>query len=459
MIMADLDFFFNPKTIAIIGASDSMRFGYTTTKYLLNSKFKTFPVHLYKKEILGYPAFKSIKDIPEEIELAIILVSNKYVLQAVQECIDKGVKGIIIESAGFAETRKEKFIKMQDEIADLINSSSVRVIGPNCVGLTNFHNEFSSSDIDFKNVPIGNISIIAQSGVLGNVFVDWGAGQNMGFSKAITLGNKIDVDEVDMLDFLNDDEDTKAIALYLEGTKRGEELKSVLKRMKKPIIVLKNGRSEIGSNAVKSHTASIAGNDKIYDALFKQNPRILRVDNFYEMFDIAHIFSTQPLPKGKNIAVITGSGSLGILACDNIVKQGLFLAQLSDNTLNKIKAVIPDWVSIKGTIDLGPSMLTSFLPSLDAIMRDPNVHCLLFIFCVPKGPLQQMKPTFAPYFKMMNELSKEYKIPCICACFGSRWVFDFVSEAALKFNIPVIDRIENAIKAFRMMYDYASQIV
>ena len=145
MIMTDIDFFFNPKSIAIIGASDSMRFGYTTTKYLLNSKFKTFPVHIYKKEILGHTAYKNIGEIPVPIELAIILVSNKFVLQAVKDCIDKGVKGIIIESAGFAETRKEKFIKMQKEITNLINSSSVRVIGPNCVGLTNFNNEFSSS--------------------------------------------------------------------------------------------------------------------------------------------------------------------------------------------------------------------------------------------------------------------------------------------------------------------------
>ncbi|MFX1394893.1 MAG: acetate--CoA ligase family protein [Promethearchaeota archaeon] len=459
--MTEIDFFFEPKSIAIIGASDTLRFGFTTTKYLLNSKFKTFPVHLYKKEILGHKAYKNIKDIPEDIELAILLVPNERVLQTIKDCAEKGVKGIIIETAGFAETGENKYINIQNEILKIAKEKNIRIIGPNCVGLTNFNNEFSSAEVDFNNVVKGKISVIAQSGVLGNVFIDWAAGQKIGFSKAITLGNKIDIDEIDMLDYLNADHDTNVITLYLEGTKRGNEFKQILKQMRKPVLILKNGRSESGSNAIKSHTASIAGNDKIYNAIIKQNPGVFRVNNFYEMFNIAQVFSTQPLPKGKNVAIITGSGSLGILACDEIEKQTLSLAKLNEETINKIKAAIPKWVSIKGTIDLGPSMATSFIPSLKAILNDNNVDSLLFIFCIPRGPLQQFKQLsiiIESYFRLMKKLLTKVNKPCICVCFGSRWVFDFVLKNASKFDIPVMSRIKHAIKALKMMYQYAQHL-
>jgi len=455
--MTDLDFFFKPQTIAIIGASDTMRFGYTTTRYLLKSKFKTYPVHLTKSEILGHKAYKNIKDIPDEIELAIILIGNEHVPQAIKDCIDKGVKGIILESAGFAETGLDKNIKLQEETIQIIKNSNIRVIGPNCVGISNFNNEFTSSEVQFNRVVKGDISIIAQSGVLGNVFIDWGSSQNIGFSKSITLGNKIDVDEVDMLEYLNNDPETKIITLYLEGTKRGKDLMNILKKMTKPVLILKNGRSDIGSRAVTSHTSSIAGNDRIYDAMFKQNPGIFRVNDFYELFNIAHIFSTQIPPKGKNIAIVTGSGSLGILACDELRNQGLSLAELSTKSIQEIRNVIPDWVSIGGTIDLGPSQGFTLLPSLKILFQDENVDGLLYIFTIPRGPLEEfegLETGVKMSFRTLKKLSKETGKPCVCVSFGSRWVFEYIMNIASKFKIPVVDTIKHAIMAFKMMYEY-----
>ncbi len=459
--MTDLDYFFDPKSIAIIGASDTLRFGYTTTKYLLNSKFKTYPVHLTKTEILGHKSYKNIKDIPDDIELAIILVGNKHVPQAIKDSIEKGVKGIILESAGFAETGLDKHIKLQDEIVEIIKKSKTRVIGPNCVGISNFSNEFTTSEVQFHRVVKGDISIVAQSGVLGNVFIDWGSSQNIGFSKSITLGNKIDVDEVDMLQYLNDDPETKVITVYLEGTKRGKELMKTLKKMKKPVLILKNGRSDIGSRAVKSHTSSIAGDDRIYGAMFKQHPGIFRVDNFYELFNIAHIFSSQTLPKGKNIAVVTGSGSLGILACDEIKRQGLTLASLSEESVQKIKKIIPDWVSIGGTIDLGPSQGTTLIPSLRVLFNDTNVDAILFIFTVPRGPLEEFEgfgEGIQMGFQLLKRLSEKSNKPCVVVSFGSRWVFEFIMNIASKLNIPVVERIKHAVMAFRMMYEYQQSL-
>ncbi|MFW9999195.1 MAG: acetate--CoA ligase family protein [Candidatus Hodarchaeota archaeon] len=463
--MSEMDIFFHPKSIAIIGASDSFKFGYTTTKYLLESKFKTFPVNIKKQEIHGHKAYKNVKDIPEEIDLAIILIGNEFVLQAVKDCIEKGVKGIIIESAGFAETGVEKYIKIQNEIEKIAKETKVRIIGPNCIGVTDFNNQFTTADMSFDQALSGKVAVIAQSGVLGNIFIDWATDKGIGFSKTITIGNKVDVDEIDLLKYLNKDPETEVITLYLEGTKRGRELIQAFKNMDKPVIILKNGKSEIGSKAVNSHTGSMAGNNKIYDTLFKQNSKIFRVNNFYELFNIAHVFASQPLPVGKNVAIITGSGSLGALACDQIEEQGLNLANLSENTISRIKSVIPNWVSIRGTIDLGPSIFQTFESSAKAIFEDKNVDCILYIFSVPRWPLQMMGSMSTnwakQHFALIKDLTQKFKKPCVCVCFGSSWTFDFLRKAASSSNseikIPIMSRIKHAIKAFKMMYQFGKK--
>ena len=460
--MSEIDIFFNPKTVVIIGASDNYKFGYATTKYLLESNFKTYPVNIKKKEIHGHETYKNIKDIPDEIELAIIIVGNEKVLQAVMDCIEKGVRSIIIEAAGFAETGIDKYIKLQNHIAELAKNAKIRIIGPNCIGVTNFNNKFTTADMDFDNITKGKVSVIAQSGVLGNIFIDWAVDQGIGFSKAATIGNKLDVDEIDLLDYLNKDPETKVITLYLEGTKRGKEFKSILKTMKKPVIILKNGRSEIGSRAVNSHTGSLAGDDKIYEAVFNQNQGIFRVDNFYEMFNIANVFDSQPLPKGKKVAIITGSGSLGALACDEIEQQHLNLASLNESTINQIKAIIPNWVSIRGTIDLGPSLFETFIPSTKAIFEDENVDCILYIFSVPRWPLQMMGKMalniVKEHFKLAMKLVRDHKKPFVCVCFGSRWTFEFLKKLSVSsdfsFKIPLMTRIKHAVKALKFMYQY-----
>jgi len=452
--MKNFDFFFNPKTIAIIGASEALKFGYTTTNYLLNSKFKTYPVNINKNEIFGYKAYKNVKDIPDDIELAIIIVGNDSVLQAVKDCAEKKVKGVIIETAGFAETGIDKYIKIQNELEQIAKQSNIRIIGPNCVGITNFINGFTTTEVDVKKIVKGNISIIAQSGVLGNIFIDWSISEKIGFSKAITLGNKVDVDEVDMLEYLQEDPDTKVITLYLEDVRRGKDFLNILKRITKPVILLKNGRSESGSMAIKSHTASIAGNDKIFDAVLKKNPNVFRVNNFYQMFNIAQAFATQPLPKGNRVAIITGSGSLGIIACDEIERYGLQLAKLGNETIELMKKEVPNWVSLKNPVDLGPSQFSTFIPSVNAVLSDNNVDSLLFIFSVPQLPLETWSLSITPHIRHLRNQSRKFEKPCIICVFGSRWVYDLVLDKAVKFNIPVMTRIKYAIKAFKMMLEF-----
>jgi len=453
--ITDMDVFFNPKSIAIIGASESFKFGYTMTNYLLNSKFKTYPVNINKDIIFGHKVFKNINDIPENIELAIIVVNNEHVLQIVKDSVKKGVKGIIIETAGFAETGIEKFVKIQEEIEIIAKNSNVRIIGPNCVGVTNFNNKFTTAEIDFdQSIENGTISVIAQSGVLGNIFVEWSASQKIGFSKTITLGNKVDVDEIDMLEYLEKDVNTNVITIYLEGVKRGPKLVEILRKLTKPVLILKNGRSELGAQAIKSHTGSIAGNDKIYDSIFKQYSGIYRVNNFYEMFNIAQVFATQPLPKGKNIAIITSSGSLGILACDEIERLGLKLADLNDSTIQEMKSISPNWTSLKNPVDLGPSIFTTFNQSLKAILNDENVDALLHIFAVPQKPIEAFSLPITPHLREMRNLSTKLKKPVITCVFGSRWVVEYFLKHSYKYKIPIMAQISHAIKALKFMYDF-----
>jgi acyl-CoA synthetase (NDP forming) len=450
-----MDVFFNPKSIAIVGASESFKFGYTMTNYLLSSEFKSYPVNNSKDFIFGHKVFKNIKDIPDDIELVVIIVKNESVLEVVKDSVEKGAKGIIIETAGFSETGIEEFTRIQKQIEMIANESSVRIIGPNCVGVTNFINKFSTADIDFdESMEGGTISVIAQSGVLGNIFIEWSASQKIGFSKTVTLGNKIDVDEVDMLEYLEKDVNTNVITVYLEGVKRGPKLIEVLRKMTKPVLILKNGRSEIGSNAIRSHTGSIAGDDKIYDTIFKQYPGIYRVNNFYEMFDIAQVFATQPLPKGKNIAIITSSGSLGILACDEIERLGLNLAVLDDSTIEKMKTMAPNWTSLKNPVDLGPSLFMNFNQILDAVLNDKNVDALLHIFAVPQKPIKTFSLPVKPHLRELKKLSTKLEKPVITCVFGSRWIVDYFLKDSYKYKLPIMAQISHAIKAFKYMYDF-----
>ena len=289
---------------------------------------------------------------------------------------------------------------------------------------------------------------------MGNIFVDWSTSQKIGLSKIITLGNKVDVDEIDILSYLDNDPETKVISLYVEGVKRGTEFISMMKTISKPVLIMKNGRSEIGTRAIQSHTGSIAGNDKIFDSLLKQFQGIYRVENFYEMFKIANAFATQPIPKGKNIVIITSSGSLGALTCDLIYKYDLNLADLKKKTVEDIKSIGPNWISAKNPVDLGPSSFSTFRPSLKLLMNDPNVDGIINIFAVPKIPIQTYSIPITPQLRDMKALSQATRKPIITCVYGSRWVLDYFLNYSNKYSLAIMTQVDHAVKALKMMFDF-----
>ncbi len=453
--MSRLDVFFNPRTIAVIGASETPGFGYFTTEYLLKSDFRTFPVNVRRDQILGHKAYQSILDIPEEIELAIIIVPAKHVVSAVQDCIKKGVEGIIIESAGFAETGDQYYSQIQQNLISMIKNSDVRVVGPNCLGVTSTQTKFTSAETDFTNVREGNISIIAQSGVLGNIILDWSFHEGIGFSKVITLGNKLDVDEVDCLNYLKDDATTDVICLYLEEIRDRTRFLEVAREVTrvKPVLVVKSGQTASGARAALSHTASIAGDDKLYNAVFKQ-AGIIRAVDFYEMFDLVKGFSMMPLPKGNRIAIITSSGSLGILTCDQMEKHQLVLATLTPHTVERMKQVGPDWVSLRNPVDIGPAQLQMMDTCIQAVLEDENVDALIWIEIIPERVVKAIGLPLRKPAKLLDKYGKQRGKPVIVNTFGSPAMKRLLHQGLDKFQIPITTSIPNAVKIIARMLQY-----
>ena len=448
-----MDALFYPETIALIGATTKMKFGYGVTKDLIESDFKVYPIHPTEEVIMGEKVYKTILDVPDDIDLAIIVIPSGKVKNAMKECAKKGVKAVIIESAGFSETGPGGK-KLEDEIVEIAIKNGIRVVGPNCVGLLNMANGFSTTGIRAERLTKGGISIIAQSGVLGNILLEWAPSQNVNLSKVITVGNKCDVSEIDLMEYFSEDKDTKVIVIYLEGVKDGKRFVEVAKKVTKikPVLVVKSGRTELGTKAVASHTGSIAGEDRIYESVFSQTG-IARFGYFEEAFAIAKTLDILPSSEGNRLAIVTSSGSMGALACDECVAQGLELAEFSSKTIDKIKASAPKWVNVKNPMDVGPSGL--FLPAVKEIMRDDNVDAVILIMVAPLtsfGGTQIFDMLFGSF---KNMLSKYKDKPFVFCTFGDP---DLTIKKAREHlegsGIPVFTSPQTAVKAIASLYRY-----
>ncbi|MHA1799602.1 MAG: acetate--CoA ligase family protein [Candidatus Helarchaeota archaeon] len=461
--MHELDIFFNPKSVAIIGATEIPKFGYYQSKYLLeradkDDNFTAYPVNFKKDTIFGKKSYKSILDIPDSIELALILVNTRQVLTVFKESIKKEVRAIVLESSGFSETSDPELVQIQQELETLIqeNNRKVRVIGPNCVGITNFENEFTTTDTIFGELEPGPISIISQSGVLGNIIIDLAKSQGLRFNKVISMGNKIDINENDLLDFLLQDEGTKVVAMYLEGVSKGDtrfiQMAKKFTRMK-PLITVKNAKTSVGARAAYSHTASMAGNDAIYQGIFKQTG-IIRAQNFFELFAFSKVLASQPLPRGNKIGILTASGSLGILACDEIVNQGLKLANLESESIEKMKEKAPHFISLKNPVDLGPAQMEMHDICVKALFEDPNVDMFMQIFCIPEEIFKILGSTFKKNAKKMQKFSLNYTKPIIFVAFSPPWMVQEFTDIGLEHNIPVVNNVQLGVRCLGALYKY-----
>lgn len=375
-----LDPIFSPKSIAIIGASQTEgSVGRAVFNNVLQGGFTgtAYPVNLKATSVCGVRAYSSISEVPGDIDLGVVIVPAAVVPKLVEECGEKGVKGLVIISAGFKEIGREG-AQLETETAGIARKYSMRIVGPNCLGVVNTDPNIRMNTSFASKMPAeGSISFASQSGALCAAILDYARGENIGFSKFVSMGNKADVDENDLLEFLGSDPFTKVILLYLEDIIDGRKFVEVASRVteKKPIIAVKAGVTPEGAKAASSHTGALAGSEEAYEAILRQSG-VLRVESVIELFDYARAFAEQPLPRGNRVAIITNGGGPGIMATDACVRYGLELAKFSETTKKKLRAGLPKAASVNNPVDIiGDAQADRYEVALRAALWDENVDC------------------------------------------------------------------------------------
>ncbi len=449
-----LDKLFSPNSIAVVGVSlEKEKLGNQILKNILKAKFEgdVFPINkkatpsTYIENLRVYP---NLEEIPGEVDLCVVVVPPQFVKSIIEDCGKKGVPFAVIITAGFKETGKEG-AKLEEELVETAKKSNVRLLGPNVLGIINTHHRLNAS---FSPVSpsAGNIAFISQSGALGCTILDQFVGEEIGISKFISLGNKADLDEVDFIQALKDDPQTKVILGYLENVKRGKEFIQVVKETikEKPIVMIKSGRSKAGKKAVSSHTGALAGADEAYEVTFKETG-IIRAKTVSEAFDIVRGLSSQPIPKGDKVLLLTNAGGAGIMATDACEDYSIPLVSLSKDTINKLKDKLPPASSLSNPLDiLGDADPDRFKVTLETVLPDPNIDAIILLVT----PQTTTKPEDTA--KVIVELCKNYEKP-ILGCFMGGEIINPGVKILRNGNIPNYKDPDAAVKVLRTMIDYS----
>ncbi|GAB6136567.1 acetate--CoA ligase family protein [Thermococcus prieurii] len=457
--MGSLDFLFYPKSVAVIGASHvpgkvgnaimrSMTLRFDGKVYAVNVKGGEIEVNGKK-----FKVYRSLKEIPDEIDVAVIAVPAKFVPDVIDECGEKGVKGAIVISAGFKEAGRAD---LEEELVKRARKWGIRLVGPNCLGVTNLENGF---DCNFNpperqaRPPFGKVAFMSQSGAFGAAILDWAAREKIGMSKFISLGNMADLDESDFMDYLGDDEKTGVITGYLEGVKDGRKFLETAKRvtLKKPVVILKSGRTEAGAKAAASHTGSLAGSYAIYRAAFEQSG-VLEATTMRQLFNYAKVLAMQKPAKGDRVAIVTNGGGAGVMMSDGLLERGLEMAELSEETLKKfeedVKAgKLPAHMSYKNPIDvIGDAPSSRYEIAMRYALEDPNVDVLVVIALF-------QSPALDEGIIDAVERMKAYGKPIVFVAPGG----DFPHKMARNIEgkgIPVYETTEDAVDAVYALVKY-----
>ncbi|MBN1428092.1 MAG: acetate--CoA ligase family protein [Anaerolineae bacterium] len=443
-----LDKFFNPQSVAVIGASrEPGKLGYDIIHNLVECGYSkehtVYPINPKADEILNIKAYPSVLDITGPVDLGVIVIPSKYVLSALHECGKKGIPAIVIITAGFREAGHEG-LALEQEVQKVAREYNIRLIGPNCLGIIDTFTPLNAS-FAAGTPPQGPVNFTSQSGALGTAVLDIAMAGRLGFSKFVSLGNKADLNEIDLFRGWADDSNCNVIMAYIEGVPDGQQFmeESRVISKKKPIVALKSGVTQSGSRAVSSHTGSLAGSEQAYSAAFKQ-AGIVRANSMEEMFDFSLAFGYQPLLPGDRIAVITNAGGPGILATDAIERCGLKLAQLDDATKQILSDYLPAAASSANPVDvLGDAMADRYEFALDKVAHDPNVDGILVIL-TPQS-MTDIKGTAEAIANLADQLDR----PVLTSFMGearSNEGIDILTRRGVP-NYPFPERAAAALKA------------
>ena len=448
--------FLSPKSIAIIGASDKRgSVGRTITSNIMNGfKGTVYPISPSRPTVFYKKAYKSVLDVPKPIDLAVIVIKNTIVPTVLEECGKKKIKGAIVITAGFKEVDEEGK-KLEQQLKDIAKKYNIKIIGPNCLGVMNLDPKTMMNSTFLKITPkSGEIALVSQSGAICAALCEDASAQGIGFSAVISMGNKADTTEIDVLKILANHKQTKVIVMYLEDMGDGQEFlkvsKNITKKFKKPIFVLKSGRSTAGAKAAMSHTGALMGSDKIYDALLRQSGAI-RVDSMEELFDYATAFSKQPLPLKGDFVIVSNAGGPAIITTDACEKYGIKMADIT-SIRPKIDAVIPPWGSSRNPVDIvGDADFNRFDNVLNEVLSHKNVGSVITM-CTPSGTLDYDKLA-----EVVVKHSKKYKKTMLASLMGLDEGVEnrrILSEG----GVPYYTYAEGAIRTLAAMLRFADWI-
>jgi 4-hydroxybutyryl-CoA synthetase (ADP-forming) len=443
--------FFSPKSIAIIGASEKPGVGktifYNIAKHF---KGKIYPVTPSNPTVGGLTAYKNVLDIPDSVDLAVVAAPSKFTPAVMEEVGKKGIRGAIIVSAGFKEV-DEAGAKLEREVGEIAKKYGIRVIGPNCLGIMSFSKDNIMNSTFLKVTPkYGNIALVSQSGAICAATVEDAEAQNIGFSKVISMGNKVDMDESDVLELLAEDEDTRVIVMYLEDIRNARRFMEIAKKItaerKKPVIVLKAGRTAEGAKAAASHTGALGGSDANYEAAFTQSG-VIRVDTMGELFDLATAFSKQPLPDG-NIVIVSNAGGPAIISTDACSRYGLEMADIS-SIRDEIARVIPAYGSPRNPVDIvGDADYLRFEKVLLLTLAHPNVGSVVTM-CTPSATLN-----YDDLARILVKMSQQFPNKTVLASLMGLAEGMENRRIMSEGGIPYYLYSEPAIRTLKAMYDF-----
>lgn len=441
---------FFPSSLAIIGASANRgKLGNSVLRNIITSGYrgKIFPVNPKGEEIEWLKVYKSIKDIPGSIDLAIILVNRDVVLKVASECASKKVSGIVIMSAGFKESGEEG-AQLEKELLEICRKHKIRLVGPNCLGFINTAHDLNVSFAN--NMPIdGNVGLVSQSGAMGVAMLDWALESKIGFSTIISIGNKADINEVDCLEFLGADPKTKVIMMYVESIDDGRKLMATAAAIvkNKPIVILKAGSSAQTQKAVLSHTGALTGSEEAAAAAFRK-VGIIKVKTLEDFFDLGLALSQQPLPLSNSLAIITNAGGPAIMAVDAAQGLNLAIPELSRRLQLKLKAKLPSAASVRNPVDiLGDALPDRYQYALETVLASREINGVVVIL-TPQAMTEEV-----PTARLMGDLQKKYHKPVLASFIGGKEVL--TGRTMLEVNsIPHYDTPERAVQVMDKMVKY-----
>jgi acetyl coenzyme A synthetase (ADP forming)-like protein len=442
-----LDQFFDPQAVAVVGASRTPgKLGHGVLHNIIQHGYKgaVYPINPKADEILGLKCYRSVLDVPGPIDLAIILIPSKYVAGVLVECGGKGIKGAIVISAGFREVGHEGW-QREREIVGIARGYGMRLIGPNCLGVID---TIASLNASFAaGMPHqGTIAFMSQSGALCTSVLDMALADRVGFSRFVSLGNKADTNEISFIEAWQDDPHTRVIMAYVEGIEDGAQFMRIASQVsrEKPIITIKSGTTQAGSRAVSSHTGTLAGSERAYEAAFRQSG-IIRARSVQELFDYSIAFARQPLLQNDRISIITNAGGPGIMATDACERAGLHLTSLEVETMNALRQALPAAASVLNPIDvLGDALADRYGLALEAVINDPNVGGILVI--LTPQVMTQVEETA----RVVGEASKRSDRP-ILGCFMGRETVEPGVQVLNRYAVPNYPVPERAVAALAAM--------